>query len=487
MSRSTKDWMKDATASDDDSVRRVNPSLPPFVMKGIREDSASTEEEALAFMRRLRRVPSTAPAHARLALLPWALGGGALLIGAAAVAAVTVGPSLIAPQEQQLTALHLEPGGSHALSASITVSGLGDLSVDRLHDRGAEVSLVDGFARFEVDPGGEARDLVVHAAEVDVTVHGTVFTVQRRGDDVAVDVVRGQVEVTWDGQSTFVGAGESWTDDAVAAEPVVPAAMEPEPGEVGTAEPEPVVPAARPRAAGHARPDAVASHVVVAEGASEALPTPSEPVAEVDPCDEDPFSRACVSARRAQVRALSPEQRFEALSRAIVRVGQDPAVDRKIVDDCNTFLEQYGETGFADDVRAYRVRAAFHGDRASQVVKYADAYLVTAGEAHASHREVQRWRRIAGLRQAAMDGARTGQCADALPLLRELVGLESGVRREEAKAWTGLCALESGDAAAAERSLSDVQEADLAPGLRARVREAWLKIAPEVVEPEIER
>lgn len=469
------DWIKDATAADPDEVARLNPALPDSVNEGVRLDTASTEAEAQALHRRLRQIEPAA-GRSGWSWAPVLLGGGLLVAGgaAAAVAMIAVPQVVDTVVDDAPTAMLLRAGVAEPIGPSVVVTGLGELSVDRLHDRGADVSLVDGVARFEVDPNGTARNLIVSAAGVDVEVMGTVFTVQRLGDEVAVDVERGKVSVSFDGATEYLLAGQSWRKgEGLVSADAVPTDLRPDPGQVegvdepevpvepasGTAIAEPVVVESRPAAAA---PPRVSS-----------APSASSPVVEKDPCEVDMFSPECASAR-VRARPTSPRSRYEALVKARIPMSRNDRTARSVVQDCNTFLNQYGDTEFAADVYAIRVEASFYGERASQVIKYADAYLAAVDEGHSDRAKVAKWRNVASLRQHALDSAQKGEYGDALPLWRDLVSLESGRRKEEAKAWQGVSAASIGAKDEARRVLSTVREEDLTPILRAKVREAWV-------------
>jgi len=279
---------------------------------------------------------------------------------------------------------------------------------------------------------------------------------------------------------TLDASGIEASPAAVVAEPA-PVLPESEPSVADPVEPE--VAAVEVRGPAMDSPKAKPRSPVDAPPAERPAPSGTPAVASavvaeaaVDPCQVDAFSSACAAARRPGARALSPEQHFEALTRAMQRVGQDPQRDLGLVEDANGFLNRHGQTGYADDVRVYRVQAAFAGDRASKVIEYADAFLVVAPDGHPRRRDVERWRRIATLRISAIDAAQKGDCRDALPLLRELVGLEIGVRQQEALAWRGLCAEQLDDADEAREALRQVKGEDLEPALHRSVQEAWTRL-----------
>jgi hypothetical protein len=75
----------------------------------------------------------------------------------------------------------------------------------------------------------DGRTFVVGAGGYEVRVVGTHFVVARTGDAVAVDVQRGQVDVTSEGQRSLVSAGTHWPLSATPAPTVAPSATAPSP------------------------------------------------------------------------------------------------------------------------------------------------------------------------------------------------------------------------------------------------------------------
>lgn len=475
-----KPWMKHATSASDAEVERMNPALPESVNAGVREDSASTDEEIAALMRRLHRT-ELAPARSGLPLLwPALLGGGLLMAGAAAAAvtAMTVGPALLAePVPTAQGSLALSGDASHTLTESIEVSGLGELRVDRVHETGAEVSLVRGVARFDVDPAGSARELSVSAGDVDIEVFGTVFSVHRLGEQVEVKVERGEVGVRWNGESFSVVTGESWRRGegiVAAASAASPGSMDtPEVGAIavadaGSADDDGAVSEASPPR--EARPSAVAPVRVDAGSADDAEGDVAS--VEPDPCVVDSFSPACARSRLRNA-ASSPESRYAAMKGARGKAAYNADTARTLVDNANWFLDQYADSPYADDVRAFRVEGAFYGSRASQTISFADAFLATAPADHQARERVGQWRRIATLRRDVIDAAQR-DCAEADPHLAELIRLESGLRKDEARAHRGVCAYQLGQLDKAQEILRTIENEERLPiALKGQVREAW--------------
>lgn len=473
-----KRWTTQVTSAEAGEVEHLAGRLPPAVLEGARADTASTEREVARVMGRLPDAildgvrADTGSTAAEIALLirrslrpaptPWWAGVGApalalaaaLLVGAPVAWRVLATDLPGAPDREsagRVGALTLSEGDRVALGPSIVAHGAAALMVDRLHGSGADVWLISGRATFEVDPDGEARDLSVLAGEVRVVVRGTVFTVARVGPDVRVDVARGSVSVFDAGVEHRISAGEAWTKPSRAAGAAARASVPPSVGLDGLdgSESDPVADASPSAARRPASNRVVARPLVAGEADCDSAPC-------------DPLEPPAASPG-------SPDRLFEALTRAMSLVGTDRTVDRSTVEACNRFLEQHPGAPMADEVRAFRVQAAFHGSRPSQVVRWADAFLASAVPDHPRRAEVERWRVVAALRGAALDAAQTGACAEALPVLRELVVLESGSRREEAVAWRAICAVQAGERDEARRALREVRDDALSPDLRRRL------------------
>lgn len=496
-------WMRQVTASTDEEVARIAPRLADPVLEGARRDTAASPEELDVLVRRLRHLH---PVRQRSGVLAPALAlAAALLITVPVASVVLTAPP---PSSAELSApvrlgvLALERGVTHRIGASIQVEGSGELLVEDLHARGADLALVDGYATFQVDPGGVDRDLRVAAADVLVRVTGTIFTVQRSADSVGVQVDRGSVQVSYRGQRYAVLAGERWERPSpvvsaagrasvpgMAAQAQVDAlrhatssaidAVEPvaadSPGRSAVTRDGPASSSSASSARDPASPAGSTSGEEPARRPAAGTTTGGDGVAALrpNPCLDAPFSVDCAASRRSTAGSPSPEQLFEAITRAMERAGHNAQVDRATVDACNRFLEEHGSSPLADDVRAYRVQAAFTGARPSQVLRWADAYLAAAQADHAMRTQVEQWRAIAVLRVGALDSAQTGHCAEALPLLRELTSLEQGRRLDEAMAWRGVCAASTGAGGEAVRALRQVREETLPEQLRERVRDTW--------------
>ncbi len=106
-----------------------------------------------------------------------------------------------------------------------------------------------GAAWFTVAPRRERAAFVVTAGDTVVRVIGTKFRVARSGEEAAVQVEHGIVEVLFRGATTRVGAGEEWTSRAptrVTPIRVAEAEIELLPEAAPPAPPAPPAPAADP-------------------------------------------------------------------------------------------------------------------------------------------------------------------------------------------------------------------------------------------------
>lgn len=464
-----KPWVKAVTSSTDEEVNRITSALPERVREGIQSDTASTDEEYQALRRRLYRIQLD-ETRARNGMM-WptlALGTGLALAGAAAAAVIFVpstptishtSPSLAAGERITLSDELV------AINDSITVTGLGDLQIDQIHEEGADLSLLDGEARFEVDPEGASRILNVTAGNVAIEVVGTVFRVDRDGNEVEVFVERGKVKVVSQDQTSLIATGEQWTSTRV---PPAPAA-EPTPQMVVSkppAEESAVTQPAPKRTAQVEIEDAPA--LQTAPGAAAV-----DEEAVVD-CNLTPWIAGCKPTIEVPNQLLqSPEARYEAMRAARSRMGSDATTARQLVQDANLFLDQFASSPLAIEVLAMRVEAAYFGSRASTTISFADAYLATAPKSHAAFSDVERWRRVATMRRVAFDEAQR-DCKAADAHLADLIRIEQGYRKDQAIAWRGLCYHREGAFNKARGEFQKIgNESKLPSDLQRRIRQAW--------------
>jgi hypothetical protein len=175
-----------------------------------------------------RRDP--APGRFRLAGALVLAGALAAVLGAVAWRTLVQPPAPVAAPTRVETAAN----GSHVEFGESTVDVGPESSVRLSGDdaRGVLVRLDTGRVECDVTPRHGRPPFVVEAGPVEVRVIGTHFVVTRQGLATSVDVQRGQVEVTSDGSSSLVAAGQHW--------PAASAAVEPAPSLPATPAPEPV-------------------------------------------------------------------------------------------------------------------------------------------------------------------------------------------------------------------------------------------------------
>lgn len=249
------------------------------------------------------------------------LGGAAAagLVGAAAVVmALFLGwgspsdygqPDLAVGRTASLASEHrIELGPSIDLQAHVLPSiAEPTIHLVQADARGTVVDVIEGGTRFEVDPEGSHRDLVVRARDVSVVVKGTVFTVDTLPDRVEVGVERGRVEVNLPDQPPlYLTAGQVWRSDtgriasAFAALPSPPE-VEPQPEPELQPQPQPI---AAPEVvdAPVTEPAPVAEPPVVSPAPIAEAPVPAtEPPAPVMSMDWPPRGEAAVAAPQASV------------------------------------------------------------------------------------------------------------------------------------------------------------------------------------------
>jgi len=113
-------------------------------------------------------------------------------------------------------------------------------------DRAKGALLERGAAWFAVAPRGQRAAFVVTAGDMVVRVIGTRFRVARSGEEAAVQVEHGVVEVQFRGATTRVSAGEEWTSRQPTAVTLAEIELEPEPARTAPPEPAPAVAAPAP-------------------------------------------------------------------------------------------------------------------------------------------------------------------------------------------------------------------------------------------------
>lgn len=144
----------------------------------------------------------------------WRLSAG-LLVLAGALAAIAGGLAWRALQPDSrggATRVETAANGSRVEFGESTID-VGPASAVRLagdDSHGVVVTLDSGRVECDVTPRRGRPPFLVEAGSVEVRVVGTHFVVARTGDSIAVDVERGQVEVTSNGARSLVSAGAHW-------------------------------------------------------------------------------------------------------------------------------------------------------------------------------------------------------------------------------------------------------------------------------------
>jgi hypothetical protein len=158
-----------------------------------------------------------------------------LLVLAGAFAAIAGGFAwrLLLPESHGgATRVETAANGSHVEFGESTID-VGPTSAVRLagdDSHGVVVTLDSGRVECDVTPRRGRPPFVVEAGSVEVRVVGTHFVVARVGESVGVDVQRGQVEVTSNGQRSLVSAGSHWPSlPEVSLQAPAPAASGPAP------------------------------------------------------------------------------------------------------------------------------------------------------------------------------------------------------------------------------------------------------------------
>ena len=114
--------------------------------------------------------------------------------------AANVAPAAVAP-----SAIHLGDGSEIAFDPATS-----EVRVIEESETHVRVEIVRGTSRYAVTPKPH-RAFEVRSGAVTVTVVGTEFVVERRGDATWVEVSRGRVRVSWGEEEAFLAAGESGT------------------------------------------------------------------------------------------------------------------------------------------------------------------------------------------------------------------------------------------------------------------------------------
>ncbi|MEM9068088.1 MAG: FecR family protein [Myxococcota bacterium] len=167
-------------------------------------------------------------------LWPWAAAAAAVLaVGAVAIGTRSASPSLAlgekdpapkaepaVPSETMATQEHVEAAEEEAMLASDVrlpsgdrlISSPGALYEVKSTSAHRRVDLLRGDVMFDIARRQDGS-FTVHVGDTQVRVLGTVFSVQRQQDEVAVRVFEGRVEVRSPSDVRQLSAGELWTSD----------------------------------------------------------------------------------------------------------------------------------------------------------------------------------------------------------------------------------------------------------------------------------
>ena len=271
---------------------------------------------------RLDAAPAAAPVaerHARPRRWLW-IAAPAFAAAAAAAVIVVVGTG-DHPQGDSPARLVSGAAPTSLSYGDVHVTLDADSAVVMDHSKGA--LLERGAAWFAVAPRGERSAFVVTAGDTHVRVIGTRFRVARHGEEAAVQVEHGTVEVQFRGATTRVGAGEEWTSKrptAVGAVRVA-AAAEPAPAEI---EPAPAAPEPGPAAESDAPGAAAAPHAPGAPATSRAPGATTPPRAPGSATAPVPAEPPASEVRTEPAPAPAP---VPAPAPAPTRAGDRPAAD----------------------------------------------------------------------------------------------------------------------------------------------------------------
>jgi hypothetical protein len=237
--RSPAPWVTDAVTPEPGEVERVESPLSPEMAAAAGVATTPSDRETSRLVARL-----TAVAPRRRQTPTWALAPAAALvivgiwIGAREVPQSTeeatsaprpvavfatelsgpVPPAVLPPAQLELgVPTELESASMRGAGPSVTFEGNAEFTLTRLTELGPQIELQSGHLDITVDPEGRQRALSVVAGDVTVSVMGTVFRMERAGEDVRVWVRRGRVRVDHAGAFVELGMGETWSRPRVVA------------------------------------------------------------------------------------------------------------------------------------------------------------------------------------------------------------------------------------------------------------------------------
>ncbi len=178
----------------------------------------------------------------------WAWPATAAALAAALIVVVWRGGLGLSPGTQLASEFSIEGGEAPSTvavgGARLEVGEGARARVQVERDVATRVRIGEGRMRFVVEPRKDRPVFTVEAADALVTVVGTVFSVERRGKEVSVDVERGKVLVTRRGEGVQLLAGQSWATQSFIAS-TTPVTVPVGAGHVSDTDPAVVVPSNR--------------------------------------------------------------------------------------------------------------------------------------------------------------------------------------------------------------------------------------------------
>ena len=319
-----------------------------------------------------------------------AWGGARPLLAALTLAAVLLGvfwPStpVFAPTGPVVTTPR-----PLALGPDVAVTGAASLTVLEAGPDGTVVRLVEGAARFEVDPRGRWRTLTVLAGDVSVSVTGTIFTVEVTGDQTTVRVERGAVRVETPVGPTTLGAGEAWESAPLPLESSINNFVDESTGSVPEA-PE--------------------------DGRDPPTPTPSSP-------------SATSPAPTATAGALDGDAEAARAWIAVLDTRDGGASPGAVLDAVEGWLRHWPGSALAAEAGALRLALLADRDASSVVLPEVEAWL-------AAWPDDARRGEVLTLKATLL--RETGDCEAAIPVYVEVARRSQGPLARQAAAWIKWC------------------------------------------------
>ena len=253
--------------------------------------------------------PDGRTGHRRRVWLAGALGAAALILALLLLRrdddAATTRPRAAALLPGSLDSSRIVTGEDDSTldigTAVLTAHAHSALVVSGDESQGLLVVLERGGVTCRVTPRPQGAPFRIRAGEVQVSVTGTEFTVERRGEGARVAVAQGSVEIRAGGQIRRISAGDEWT--SVTPEPYSEPSAPPPLAEL---DPTPAQASAHPPRKRHTRKPS--------ERASQPPAAAAPGVSDAPPSAKERFNEAAQMERTAPARSA-------ALYRELVRDG----------------------------------------------------------------------------------------------------------------------------------------------------------------------